>query len=146
MKVCVVASCGGHLTEIRALRRAYAEYEYFYVVNERIPPAQDMVGRTYFISHAERNILVLKNIVEAWRIVRSERPNVILTAGAGPAVPFAIVAKLFGIAVVYIETWTRVATPSLTGRIMYRLADHFFFQWPQLAAVFPKGKLIDHLL
>jgi hypothetical protein len=65
---------------------------------------------------------------------------VILSTGAGPVVPFAIVGRLFfGTRVVFVETLTRVHAPSLTGRIMYRLAHDFFYQWESLRRFFPRG-------
>jgi beta-1,4-N-acetylglucosaminyltransferase len=138
-KVCLVASCGGHLAEIRALKPSYADCEHFYVLNDRPILAADMRGRTLFITHAERDWRVLTNFFEAWRILRKERPDVILSTGAGPAVPFAIVGKLMGIPNIYVEISAQVISPSLTGRIMYYLADEFFYQWPQLRRFFPRG-------
>jgi UDP-N-acetylglucosamine:LPS N-acetylglucosamine transferase len=141
MKVCVVSSCGGHLTEIRCLREAYARFEHFYILNSKIALPQDMRGRTYFISHAERDWRVLLNLWEAAVIVARERPDVIVSAGAGPAVPVALVGKLlFGCRVLFVETIARVSNPSLTGRIMYRLADEFWYQHEPLRKFFPKGR------
>ncbi len=138
-KICIVSSCGGHLTEVRALRPAYSAHEHFYVLNDRIPLPDDMVGRTYFIRHAERDWRVVLNVFEALRILVRERPNLILSTGAGPVVPFALVGKLLGIPTLFVETIARITRPSLTGRIMYRLADRFVFQWPSLARFFPDG-------
>ena len=141
MKVCVVSSCGGHLTEVRRLRPAYERFEHFYVLNDKAILPQDMQGKTLFITHSERDWRFLANLWEAYRILARERPEVILSTGAGPAVPFAIVGRLFfGTRVVFVETVTRVRTPSLTGRIMYRLAHDFFYQWDSLAAYFPKAR------
>jgi UDP-N-acetylglucosamine:LPS N-acetylglucosamine transferase len=138
-KVCIVSSCGGHLTEVRALRRAYEQHAHFYVLNDRVLLPADMQGRTYFIRHSERDLLVLLNLVEAWRILRRERPHVILSTGAGPVVPFALVGRLLGIPTVFVETVTRIARPSLTARIMYHLAARFVYQWPALGHYFPRG-------
>jgi UDP-N-acetylglucosamine:LPS N-acetylglucosamine transferase len=138
-KVCIVSSCGGHLTEVRALRRAYERHAHFYVLNDRVLLPADMEGKTYFIRHSERDALVLVNLVEAWRILRRERPDVILSTGAGPVVPFALVGRLLGIPTVFVETFTRIARPSLTARIMYRLAARFVYQWPSLGRYFPRG-------
>ena len=141
MKICIVSSCGGHLTEVRALKPAYQQYEHFYVLNDKALLPEDMTGRTYFIAHSERDWKFFLNLWEAYKILRSERPTVILSTGAGPAVPFALIGKLiYGICVVYVETITRVKRPSLTGRIMYCLADHFYYQHRPLASYFPKGK------
>lgn len=138
--ICIVSSCGGHLTEVRELRAAYAERDHFYVLNDNAMLPEDMMGRTYFISHSERDWRLLVNFWEAFRILRKERPRVILSTGAGPVVPFAIVGKLlFGTKVVFVETITRIERPSLTGRLMYRIADDFFYQWGSLARYFPHG-------
>jgi UDP-N-acetylglucosamine:LPS N-acetylglucosamine transferase len=83
--------------------------------------------------------LFFVNLAEAWKILRRERPHLILSTGAGPAVPFAIVGKLLGIRNIFIEISAQVTTPSLTGRIMYFLADRFFYQWKGLQQYFPKG-------
>lgn len=141
MKVCVVSSCGGHLREVRCLKPAYDPYEHFYVLNDKALLPQDMRGRTYFISHSERDWKFLINLWEAFQILRKERPQVILSTGAGPAVPFALIGKcVFGMKVVFVETITRIERPSLTGRIMYRLASEFFYQWESLRSYFPKGR------
>ena len=138
-KLCIVSSCGGHLTEVRALRPIYERYEYFYVLNDHVSLPNDMEGRTYFICHAERNWKTLLNVWEAWKILRSKRPSLILSTGAGPVVVFALVGKVLGIPTIFIETFTRVQGPSLTGRIMYHLADRFFYQWKPLQLFFPRA-------
>jgi beta-1,4-N-acetylglucosaminyltransferase len=139
VKICIVSSCGGHLTEVGMLRRVYERYEHFYVVNEEIPLPEHMQGRTYFICHSERDWRVFVNLYEAWRILRRERPTLILSTGAGLVVPFAFVGKCLGMCTIYVENAAQVRTPSLTGRIMYWLADRFFYQWPGLNRYFPKG-------
>jgi beta-1,4-N-acetylglucosaminyltransferase len=147
MRVCIVASAGGHLTEVRCLREAYKQFDHFYVLNSKALLPEDMKGRTYFITHSERDWKQILNFLEAWRILRQDRPTVIISTGAGPAVPFAVVGKLFfGTKVVFIETITRVHSPSLTGRLMYRLADEFFYQWESLASWFPKGQCLGRLI
>jgi beta-1,4-N-acetylglucosaminyltransferase len=71
-----------------------------------------------------------------WR----ERPDVILSTGAGVVISFAIVSRLFfRTRIIFVETLTRVGRPSLTGRIMYFLAHDFFYQWESLRKYFPKG-------
>lgn len=140
MKICIVSSCGGHLTEVRALKPAYDRYEHFYVLNDRAILPTDMQDRTYFISHSERDWKFFLNLWEAYQILRRERPQVILSTGAGPVVPFALVGRLlFGTQVIFVETITRIHHPSMTGRIMYWLSHDFFYQWEPLQRFFPKG-------
>ncbi|MGO9058215.1 MAG: hypothetical protein ACLQU2_12660 [Candidatus Binataceae bacterium] len=118
---------------------AYSRYEHFYVINEKILLSEDMQNRTYFIRHSERDLLFFVNLWEAWRILRKERPNLILSTGAGPLVPFAIVGKLYSIPTLFVESVTRMSSPSLTGRIMCHLASLVLYQWPTLGRFFPKG-------
>jgi len=138
-KVCIVSSCGGHLTEVRALKSAYEKYDHFYVLNHRVALPKDMGNRTIFIRHSERDWLFFVNLYEAFRILRANRPAVILSTGAGPAVPFALVGNLLGIPSIFVETFARLAEPSLSGRIMYRLARRFFYQWETLSSFYPKA-------
>lgn len=141
MKICIVSSCGGHLTEVRCLRPVYEAYEYFYVLNDKVLLPPDMKGRTLVIAHSERDWRLVVNFWEAFRIILHERPDVILSTGAGPAVPFAVVGRfLFGARVVFVETIARVQRPSLTGRILYHIAHDFFYQWEGLRRFFPKGR------
>jgi beta-1,4-N-acetylglucosaminyltransferase len=147
MKICIVASCGGHLTEVRTLRTIYKRYDYFYVINDKVQLPRDMVGRTHFIVHSERDLKLIINFFEALLILNKEKPSLILSTGAGLIVPFAIVGKLlFGTKVIYIECITSIRTPSLSGRIMYWIADRFYYQWIGLKNYFPKGECIGPLI
>ena len=140
MKICIVSSVGGHLTEIMALREVYEKYSHFYVFNDQIQ--FDNNAAIYQITHAERDLKILKNFLEVFKILLRERPSVILSAGAGPIIPFAIVGKyFFGCRIIYIETFTSVVSPTLTGRLMYKLnlANLFFYQWPELKVHFPNA-------
>jgi len=139
MKICVVSSIGGHLEEVMQLYSIIAEHEFFFVVNsEGVLPCW-IKNRTLRIVHSERDWKLLINIYEAIKILRARRPDVIISCGAGPAVPFALVGKLMGIKVVFIETFAAVVKPTLTGRLMYRLSDLFIYQWKALESVYPGG-------
>ena len=148
MKICIISSCGGHLTEVRCLKDVYANFEHFYVINDQLKLPEDMLDKTIFIRHAERNWLVLVNFWEAWKVLRQYKPDVILSTGAGPVVPFAFLARLFfrKTKIIFLETITRIDEPSMTGKIMYKLAHDFYYQWEELAKYFPKGKYCGPLI
>lgn len=123
------------------MQPAYGKYAHFYVLNDKAILPQDMLDKTFFIVHSERDWKFFVNLWEAFQILRKERPRVILSTGAGPVVPFAIIGRLFfDTKVVYVETITSVQTASLTGKIMSRLAHRFFYQWKSLSRLFPKGE------
>ena len=139
VSVCVVSSVGGHLAEIRSLKGVYEQYQTTYILNCQTTLHEDMQGRTYFIRHSERDWLFIVNLYEAWKILRHERPTLLLSAGAGCIVPFALVGKVLGIPTIYLESLTNVSTPSLTGIIMYYLADKFLVQWEDMLRRFPRA-------
>jgi beta-1,4-N-acetylglucosaminyltransferase len=142
MNVLIVSSIGGHLTEVMRLAPVFTGHRVALVVNDHAPLPPFPFAAVYRVAHAERDWRVLLNLSEAARIFEAERPQVLLSAGAGPAVPFAIVARLFtNCRVVYLESASAVTAPTLTGRLMYPLAHDFFFQWPSLKKYFPKGDL-----
>jgi beta-1,4-N-acetylglucosaminyltransferase len=70
---------------------------------------------------------------------------VVVSTGAGVAVPFFAVAKLLGIRTVYVEVFDRVDHPTLTGAICYPLTDVFAVQWPEQQTSYPEGKVIGWL-
>ncbi len=140
MKLLLVSSVGGHLTEIMYLSRLFAEREVVLVVNEKVQLPDYPFSRVYRIEHAERDWRQLRNFGEALAILDRERPDVILSAGASPAVIFAVAAKLVSTArIVYLESAAAINAPTLTGKLMYPLADTFFIQWPALRKHFPRS-------
>lgn len=144
--ILLVAPSGGHLAEIRALAPAYRGHPHHFVINTPIAQPLDMVGRTSLLTLSQRDWKFIINIDEAWRILRRERPKVILTTGGSISVPFAIIGRLLGIPTVYVETVAKVVIPTVTGRIQYRVAARFLYQWTYLASHFPRGDYIGLIL
>jgi UDP-N-acetylglucosamine:LPS N-acetylglucosamine transferase len=142
MKVLVVSSVGGHLTEIMLLAPLFAGHDVALVVNDEAALPDYPFTAVYQVVHAVRDWRVIQNLAEAAAIFEAERPDVLISAGAGPAVPFAIVARLLSrCRVVYLESASAVVNPTLTGRLMVPLAHDFFYQWPGMKAFFPRGTL-----
>jgi UDP-N-acetylglucosamine:LPS N-acetylglucosamine transferase len=139
LKICVVSSIGGHLDEVMQLYPVIREHDWFFVVNAEGSIPKEIQGRTIRVTHSERDWKLLVNFWEAAKVIFRCRPDVILSFGAGPAVPFGVVGKLVGARVVFVETFAAVEKPTLTGRLMYRISDLFIFQWKKLETFYPKG-------
>ena len=97
--------------------------------------------KTYWAFHpTNRNIAnLILNFILALCVFLLERPTHIISTGAGVAVPFFVIAGIFGIRSCYIESFARIDSPSVTGKICYRLADRFIYQWDDLERFYPKG-------
>ena len=83
---------------------------------------------------------LLRNLRLAFSVLRKERPDAVVSTGAGVSVPFVWAARLLGIQTVFIEDLTRVSGLSLSGKLVYRVADVFLVQWPELAARYRRAQ------
>lgn len=137
----LVCSTGGHLLQLVALRDVWSDRRRLWVTfeksdagtllrNEDVLFAFGPTNRSFGVTAATNT---LRNIVLAWRIVGRTRPSVILTTGAGVAVPFAWVGRLRGARVVYVESFTRIDAPSLSCRLIAPVAARVYGQWPEFA-------------
>jgi len=91
---------------------------------------------------------------EALRLVWRERPELVLCNGPGVCVPICLAAFLlralasprYRPKIVFCESFCRVSTLSLTGKIMYHvLADRFVVHWPALQKRFPKSEYVGNI-
>ena len=136
MKVLLVCSPGGHLQQMLALRPAWEAAERTWVTLQGADVEYLLRDETVVLGRGPTNrslVNLLRNLVLAWRVVGERRPDVILSTGAGLAVPFFVVGKLRRRRLVYVESVTRTGSASLSGRLVYPLADEFFMQWPDAA-------------
>ena len=148
LRVGLVSSVGGHLKELLELLPQLTRCDVFLVLNDDAPwlsPAALPLLRRYRIVHAERDIRQLVNLGEAANVLLRERPDLLISTGASPAVPFFLLGRALGICTLFIEDFNLVERPSLTARLVYPLAQHFFVQWPQLQAVFPRARYAGSL-
>jgi beta-1,4-N-acetylglucosaminyltransferase len=136
MKVLLVCSPGGHLQQMLALEPAWREMDRAWVTLPGADVGYLLADQDVTLGHGPTNRSLrrlIQNIGLAWRVLRRNRPDAILSTGAGLAVPFFAIGKLLRIRLVYVESVTRIETISLSGKLVYLLADSFFVQWPQAA-------------
>lgn len=134
MKICLVCSHGGHLTETLQLLEAFEGHEIFFVTYHSLRNEDLMkIGRVYSIQNIGSNIWrMLKAIPWALSILLKEKPNVIFSLGAEVAIPFFYLGKLLRTRTIFIESWSRLSSLSGTGRIVYPVSDVFLVQWEQM--------------
>lgn len=147
MKIALACSAGGHLTEIRQLEPLYRKRRHFFVTFRR-DDSKELGEKAYFLDDPKRSpARALRNVLQSIRVFLRERPDMVITTGAGVAVPFSIISKLFRKRVVYIESYCRIRQPSLTGRLLYPFADLFLVQWEELLQEYgPKARCWGRLL
>jgi UDP-N-acetylglucosamine:LPS N-acetylglucosamine transferase len=137
-KICLVCTHGGHLTEMLQLIESLDGNDFFFITTESM--------RTNHLSHKKyhvRNIQrwnPLSFVSAAFRIadvLRREKPDLVISNGAGIAVPAIAMARLLGIQTVFVESLCRVVRLSPTGMALLPLSDVFLVQWEELVDRYP---------
>jgi beta-1,4-N-acetylglucosaminyltransferase len=141
--VMLVCSSGGHLLQLSALRAAWDGRTHAWVTFDKSDARSLLSGERVFFAYGPTNRSIpnlLRNLLFAHRVLRETRPRVMLTTGAGVAVPFAWLARLRGARIVYVESLSRIDGPSLSCRLIRPVAHRVYVQWPELARVLPGSR------
>jgi UDP-N-acetylglucosamine:LPS N-acetylglucosamine transferase len=116
-----------------------------WVTFEKLDSQSLLAGESVTWAHhpTTRNLRNLaRNLGLAWRLLRSYRPDLVVSSGAGVAFPFFLLARLFGRKTVYVEVYDRIDSAIMTGRLCYPLSNLFLLQ----RHIYPKGIVIGSLL
>ena len=143
-KICFAASSGGHFEQISMLKPLMGKYESFVVTERTEYKAFIKDEKMYYVRQVNRKerLFLLWMIVIAVKsaiIFLRERPDVVITTGVLAMIPLCLIAKLCGKKLIYIESFSKVSSPTETGRFLYRFADRFYVQWESMLKFYPKA-------
>lgn len=142
MKVCLVGSSGGHLAHLYMLKPFWNNKERFWVTFNKQDAnsllKNEKVYNCYFPTNRNFKNLI-KNTILAFKVLKKEKPDLIISSGAAVAVPFFYIGKLMGAKLIYIEVFDRIDKPTLTGKLVYPITDKFIVQWEEAKKVYPKA-------
>ena len=142
MKICLVGSSGGHLTHLYMLKPFWQEHERVWVTFDKADAQSLLKDEKMYPCYfpTNRNLKnLLRNTVVAWKVLRKEKPDLIVSSGAAVSVPFFYLGKLFGAKTVYIEVFDRIDASTLSGKLVYPVTDKFIVQWEEMKKVYPKA-------
>ncbi len=142
MKIALVGSSGGHLTHLYLLKKFWENEDRFWVTFDKTDAKSILKEERFYPCYypTNRNVKnTIKNTILAFKILRKEKPDLIISSGAAVAVMFFWLGKLFGAKTVYIEIFDRIDKPTLTGKLVYPVTDKFIVQWEELKKVYPKA-------
>lgn len=149
MKVMLIASTGGHLSQLVQLRPWWERHERHWVTFDKGDARASLAGEktTWAYHPTTRNLKnAIRNFFLAIKVLISDRPDLIVSTGAGLAVPFFLVARILRIRTAFIEVFDRIELPTLTAKMVYPITDLFAVQWPQQKESFPEAALMGRLL
>lgn len=142
LKVCLVGSSGGHLTHLYMLKPFWENKNRFWVTfdkeDARSILKEEKMYPCYFPTNRSLKALI-KNTKIAWKILKKEKPDLIISSGAAVAIPFFYLGKLFGAKTIYIEVFDRIDKPTVSGKLVYPVTDKFIVQWEEMKKVYPKA-------
>lgn len=141
-KFLIVGSSGGHLTHMYMLKDIWSKHDRVWVTFDKADANSILKDERKYWCHypTNRNIPnLIKNTFLAIKILRKEKPDVIISSGAAVAIPFFLLGHLFGAKLVYVEVFDRIDKPTVSGKFCYRFADQFIVQWDEQLKVYPKA-------
>ncbi|NLM05237.1 MAG: hypothetical protein GX214_09485 [Clostridiales bacterium] len=148
IKICFPTSSGGHLTHLLQIKDVWENKERFWVTFKKIDAESALrKEKVYWCYYpTNRNVKnLLKNTFLAIKIIFKERPDLIISTGAAPAIPFFYIGKIFGAKLIYIEVYDRIDLPTLSGKIIYPICDEFIIQWEEQRKYYKDSKLLGGL-
>lgn len=143
-KVCLAASSGGHFEQLMMLKPLLEEYDGFILTEKTIYSAVPKGIKTYQILQVNRKegLFIPKmiiNTLKSFGIYIKERPQVVICTGVLAMIPMCLLVKLFGGKLIYIESFAKSSSPTITGKFLYRFADRFYVQWPKMLEFYPNA-------
>ena len=144
----LVCSSGGHLLQLVTLAPAWEGVDRAWVSFDKSDVRSLLAGERVIIAYGPTNRSVLnlfRNFWLACRTVLRLRPRVMITTGAGVAVPFAWLARLSGAKVVYVESFTRVDSISLSCRLIRPFCDRVYVQWPEATGLVRGARYVGNV-
>lgn len=144
MKICFIASSGGHFEQIMMLKSLMDKYDSFVVTEKTNYSVSDTDVPFYYLKQVNRHEIkflyyMLINTIKSLKIFFKEKPDVVISTGALATIPMCMISKLFKKKVIFIESFAKINSPTLTGKLVYKFADQFYVQWESMKEFYPNA-------
>lgn len=156
MKICILCSPGGHMTEALSVLEAFEGHRVFLITNKLLTTeglTHKDIKRIYYlksfgVSFFKTFLACLYNAIFCIKIFIKEKPSIIFSTGSDITVPAFYFGKfLFRCKLIFLETITRVHAPTYNARAVYWISDLFLVQWESLLSKFGnKAKYAGRIL
>ena len=144
--VMFISSTGGHLNEMMQLKELFKKYDY-YIVTEKTKSNLNLKNKyknrvSFLIFGTKDHMLtypfkLLANCFKSLYIYLKVHPDYIITTGAHTAGPMCCIGKILGSKIIYIESFANITTKTITGKLLYPIADKFIVQWDEMKKLYP---------
>lgn len=144
-KIYLISSSGGHFEQLLMLQKLSQKNQVF-IVTEKTKYNHHDPKINYFVSQINRKELLflpkmLLIFCKSLYIFIKERPSVIISTGVLAAIPMLFLGHLFHKKVIYIESFAKISSPTMTGNLVYKKhwANQFYVQWDSMKQFYPNA-------
>ena len=144
-KICLISSSGGHFEQLLMLRKLEKNNKIFIVTEKTKYNKKDKKINHYVMQvNRKEPLFIIKMILIMFKslyIFIKERPDVIISTGVLAAIPMIFIGHIFKKKVIYIESFAKINSPTMTGKLVYKknLADQFYVQWETMLEFYPNA-------
>lgn len=147
-KVLFIASTGGHLNELLQLKPMFEKYDYHLITerdNTTLNLKSEYKDKISYLKYGTRSkifsyiFIFIFNIIKSIYLYARIKPKYIVTTGTHTVVPICYIAKMFGTKIIFIETFANRNTKTLSGELVYPIANLFVVQWKEMLELYPKA-------
>lgn len=143
-KICFISSSGGHFEQIKQLDKVIKKYEHYFILPKNSSTIKFKENK-YLIEDFYRKKRIqfffrfLITSIQQLFIFLKEKPDVVITTGAGVVIPTCIYAHFFKKKLIYIESFARMHSLNKTAKLLYKYSDKFIVQWEDLKKDYPRA-------
>ena len=142
-KICLISSSGGHFEQLLMLRKL-SEKNNIFIVTEKTKYNKNDKKVNYFVMQVNRKepLFIFKMIgilFKSLYIFFKEKPDVVISTGVLASIPMLFIGHIFKKKVIYIESFAKINSPTMTGKLIYKkkIADQFYVQWESMLEFYP---------
>jgi UDP-N-acetylglucosamine:LPS N-acetylglucosamine transferase len=149
LKVCLAASAGGHMSQLLKLNQCWKDHDRVFVTTgNMVSKSLDDKSKVYVVGESNRQhpFKVLNVFWRCIKIIVREKPDVVISTGASAGCICCWLAKIRGAKIVWIDSITNVQRLSLSGKLVYKIADLLIVQWPELAEEYKNARYLGTLI
>jgi len=134
-KILAIASPGGHWVQLCRLIPAFSESDVVYACTYNKASELSDDDNYYVIGDISRDSMqrifsVISGII---KILKKEKPTIIITTGALPGLITILLGRFYGIKTIWLDSIANSEKVSMSGKIASYLAHNCFTQWEGLA-------------
>ncbi len=157
IRICLAASGGGHVRQLLDLEPVWGGHDHFFVTEDTAlgrSIAKD--HRTHFVAHVALGQArlgkpfrmlgaALRNLRQSLRAIWRERPDIVISTGAGAVFFACLASRMMGTRFILIDSFARFQEPSAFARIARPFAQRLIVQSAALKQRWPQALLFDPL-